>query len=196
MNSGPPADALARRAADVCRHAALSADFGAPPRPDLTAAQFLHELVAAADFPRAGRFLAAALPKREAVWWACLCVRQSPAAAGPQAEAALRAAERWAADPTDEHRRAAFAAAEAAGVGTPAGCAAIAAFLSGGSLAPPNVAEVPPAEHLTASAVAGSVALAAVAAKPEQAPQRYQKFFALGTEVARGARRWPAGRTE
>src|SRR5262245_34804746 len=196
MNPGPSADALARSAAEVCRHAALLADVGAPARPGQTAGQFLGELVATADFPRAGRFLAAALPKREAVWWACLCVRQSPASSGPPAEAALRAAERWAGDPTDDHRRAAFAAAEAAGVGTPAGCAALAAFLSGGSLAPPTVAEVPPAEHLTASAVAGAVALAAVAGQPERAAERYQTFFALGTEVARGARRWPAGRTE
>jgi hypothetical protein len=194
MNTGPPAEALARSAAEVCRHEALSADLGALTRPNQTAGQFLTELLKTSDFPRATQFLAAALPKRAAVWWACQCVRESHASAGPSAEAALRAAERWAGEPTDEHRRAAFAAAEAAGVATPAGCAALAAFLSDGSLAPPDVAAVPPAEHLTASAVAGAVMLAAVAGQPERAAQRFEKFLALGTDVARGNRRWPSGR--
>jgi len=194
MNPGPPADALARGAVEVCDRASLPAEMRALVRSGQTAGQFLADLAANADFPRATQFLAAALPKREAVWWACLCVRQLAAPGGPPAEAALRAAERWAGDPTDEHRRAAFAAAEAAGVGTAAGCAALAAFLSGGSLGPPTVAEVPPAEHLTASAVAGAVTLAAVGAQPERAAERYQTFFALGTEVARGARKWPATR--
>jgi hypothetical protein len=193
MNPGPSADALARGAAEVCDRAALPAEVRSLVKSGQTAGQFLAGLVAGADFPHATKFLAAALPKREAVWWACLCVRQSPMAAGAPAEAALRAAERWAADPTDDHRRAAFAAAEAAGVGTAAGCAALAAFLSGGSLAPPTIAEVPPAEHLTASAVAGAVTLAAVAVQPERAAERYKTFFALGTEVGRGARKWPAG---
>jgi hypothetical protein len=192
MNPGSSTDALARGAAEVCDRASLPVEVRARVRSGQTAGQFLSDLTASADFLHATRFLAAALPKREAVWWACLCVRQSPALSGPPAEAALKAAERWAGDPTDEHRRAAFAAAEAAGVDTAAGCAALAAFLSGGSLAPPTIAEVPPAEHLTASAVTGAVTLAAVAAQPEKAPGRYQTFFALGTEVARGTRRWPA----
>ena len=33
---------------------------------------------------------------------------------------------------------------------TPAGCAGLAAFFSGASLAPPDAAAVPPGEHLTA----------------------------------------------
>src|SRR5438046_304105 len=125
MNPGPSADALARGAAEVCDRAALPAEARARVRPGQTAGQFLADLAASADFPWGTRFLAAALPKREAVWWACLCVRQSPAAAGAPAEAALRAAERWAGDPTDENRRSAFAAAEAAGLATAAGCAAL-----------------------------------------------------------------------
>ena len=46
--------------------------------------------------------------------------------------------------PSDETRRAAFAAAEKAGLGHARRLRGVAAFLSGGSLAPPDVAEVPP----------------------------------------------------
>ena len=190
MSPGQPDDALAHSANDIAQRVTLSPAARGLVRDGQTAAQLLEELLKKEDFTQAGLFLAHALPKREAVWWACQCARQAPAADGPPADAALRAAERWVSEPTDEHRRAAHAAAEAAGVGTPAGCAALAAFLSGGSLAPPGIAEVPPAEHLTAAAVAGAVTLAAVIQEPEKAPERYQKFFALGFDVANGKNRW------
>jgi hypothetical protein len=67
----------------------------------------------------------------------------------------------------------------------------VAAFWSGGSLAPPNVAEVPPGEHLTPGAVANAVLLAAVLSEPEKAAEKFRKFFALGVEVAEDKNRWP-----
>jgi len=106
--------------------------------------------------------------------------------------AALDAAEQWCAEPTEERRRAAEQAYEAAGLGTPAGCAAAAAFWYEGSLAPPNVPVVPPAEDLSAHGVAGSVMLAAVRSEPEKAPEKYRHYFELGVEVAKGALRWSA----
>lgn len=192
MASGPPADPLARSAIEVGQRASLSDSARALLRDGQTARQFVDELVKKADFAQAGLFLAHALPKAEAVWWACQCVRHAQAAATPVAQAALKAAELWVTNPTDENRRAAYTASEAAGVATPAGCAALAAFLSGGSLAPPNIAEVPPAEHLTAEAIAGVIALTAVIKEPEMAAERQQQFFALGLDVANGTNRWPS----
>jgi hypothetical protein len=104
--------------------------------------------------------------------------------------AALQAAEKWAADPSDDNRRAAYPASEAATLGTPAGCAALAAFFSGGSLAPPNVTAVPPKEGLTAKVVGGALLLASVLTEPQKAPEKQQRFLALGLEVANGANRW------
>jgi hypothetical protein len=83
-----------------------------------------------------------------------------------------------------------MAAAEAAGLDTPAGCAAVAAFWSGGSLGPPNVPVIPPGESLTAKGVAGAVMLAAVLTEPEKTPEKYRRFLAHGVEVAKGANRW------
>ena len=121
----------------------------------MTSRQYLDLLVERQLHADAVQFLAHALPKREAVWWACLCAAE---VLGPEpppaAAAALEAARAWVIDPRDEKRRATFPAAEAAGLGTPAGCAAAAAYFSGGSLAPANLPVVAPAEHLTAHMVA------------------------------------------
>src|SRR5215217_9597163 len=85
------------------------------------------------------RFLAHGLPRREAVWWAWVCARKvAGAEPAPPIKAALDATERWIIQPSEEHRRQALQFGEAADFGTPAGCAALAAFMSTGSLAPPD----------------------------------------------------------
>jgi hypothetical protein len=161
-------------------------------RGDLTCRQFFDLLVTKELLVEAGRFLAQALPKREAVWWACTCVRQvSGPALAPKATAALTAAEKWVADPTEDNRRAAQAAAEAAnGLDTPAGCAAMAASWSGGSLAPPDKPALPPAEHMTGTAVAGALIQAAVQTEPEKFAGTVRQFLNLGVAVATGSQRW------
>jgi hypothetical protein len=139
----------------------------------------------------AAKFLANALPKREAVWWACLCARAAygPTPAANLAEA-LQAAEKWAADPSEANRRAAEKAAVAADYGTPAGCAAVAAFWSGGSLGPPDVHAIPPKEHLTAHGVASAVMLAVVAKEPHKSAEKYKQFLKVGIDVGDGQHRW------
>lgn len=180
-----------RTAAEACSQIQLGEPSRKLLRDGITPRAFLDALVAAGHLPDALRFLAAALPKREAVWWACVCARQGyGTAVPPPAGAALQAAERWVADPSDANRRAAHPPAEAAGVGTPAGAAAIGAFLSGGSLAPPNLPAVPPPDHATALAVGGAVRLAAVLAEPEKAAAKHRRFLELGNAVENGTNRW------
>jgi len=131
------------------------------------------------------RLLAHALPRREAVWWAWSCA--SKVAGEEPAEviqAALNATRDWVADPTDEHSRNAMEKAEQADMGTPAGCAALAAFLSGDSLAPPEIDPVEPSEFVGAKAVAGSIILAAVSQEPEKAEEKYVEFIEEGLGVA------------
>ncbi|HVS36023.1 MAG TPA: hypothetical protein VMS17_10625 [Gemmataceae bacterium] len=197
MSNGGLAKATAKTAADVVGaglprpYFPLGDEAKKLLRDGMAPRAFLDVLIEKQQFPDAVRFLAHALPKREAVWWACLCARQAygaspPAPMGP----ALTAAEKWVSDPSEPNRRAAHTAAEAAGMGAPAGCAAMAAFFSGGSLAPPNAPAVPPGEHLTAHAAAGAVMLAAVMTEPQKAPEKYRKFFALGIDVGNGVNKW------
>ena len=132
------------------------------------------------------RLLPHALPKREAVWWACQCARSAVG------EAALKAAEQWAIDPNEANRRAAYEAAERVGFGTPGGCAALAAFFSGGSIGPAHVAAIPPDPLLTAQMVVNALLLAAVASEPAQAPERYDEYLKQGIALASGVTRMPA----
>ena len=180
-----------KTAAEICTRFPLSEQAKELLSDTLSPIQFLDLLLEQRQFTDAVRLLAHGLPKTEAVWWACLCGRSVLGAnPPPQAAAALLAAENWVANPSEDHRRAAQTAAEAAEVKTPAGCAAMAAFWSSGSLGPPDVPAVPPAEHLTAKGVAGAVMLAAVQTEPAVAPEKFRRFCELGIEVANGINRW------
>jgi hypothetical protein len=187
-----------RTALDVCRAAELAPEAlallgdGEQPR------AFVEGLVAAGQHAAAVRFLAFALDRRPAVWWAWVCARRAHGdTPAPEVQAALDATKAWIADPNDANRRAAMARAEAADFGTPAGCAGLAAFFCGDSIAPPGVDPVPPGEYMAARAIAGCVMLAAVVDPPEQAPERYVEFLRQGFEVAEKTALWtpppPAG---
>ncbi|HKV51456.1 MAG TPA: hypothetical protein VJO52_09665 [Gemmatimonadaceae bacterium] len=153
--------------------------------------EYMNALVRQALHVDAVRFLAHALPKREGIWWAWVCARRAAGdTPSPSAQAALDATERWIGQPTDENRRAAMQAAEAAGVATPAGCTALAAFLSGGSLGPAHTPPVPPGEFLTAKAITGAVVASAVSREPEKAPERFQAFIAQGLDVVNRLQLW------
>ncbi len=128
------------------------------------------------------KVLAAALPPQAAVRWAIRCVRETGDLSKGDA-AALAAAERWTADPNEQNRREAQAAAEKLEFGTAASWAAISAFWSGGSMAPPNVPAVPPPPDLMPQALFGAVSLAAVAQGGEKAPQLQKRFLELGLET-------------
>ena len=175
-----------RFATDLAKPLPLSDAAKALLRPDQSARQYFDAL---AQHPAlaedAIRFLAAALPKREAVLWALACVRSVLPKPSPEAAKALACADAWVKDPSDANRRACGAAAEAAGHGTAPGCLADAAFWSGGSLSAPHLPPVPPRDDLTAAGVTGALLLAAVT-DPARAPEARTNFVALGAEVASG----------
>ncbi len=149
-------------------------------------AEALARLEAAGMGTEAARLMAHALPPREAVWWACMCARHTGATPAGADGAALAAAEEWVRRQTDETRRAAFAEAERAAFGTPEAWAAVAAFWSGDSMSPPGQPKVPPGPHLCGTAVAGSVALAAVRVAPQRREARLRRFLESGRDIAGG----------
>ena len=195
----------AAKAAEVCRRFELDRDAKPLLTPEASPREFLEGLVSAKQWLTAFKFLAHALPPREAVWWGSLCLKQTSSAPLPAAEtAALRAAVVWVLDPTEENRRAAGdAGAGAAGVETPAGALATAVAWTGGSLSPPipKVPPVPPGPDMPAKAVAGAVALASVRGPATAIEATQRSFFDLGLDVAEGRVVWPdvkpkpAGRT-
>lgn len=136
----------------------------------------------------ATRLVAHALPAREAVWWACACSRHTAGSGADQeAEQHVRlAAETWVRKPTDEHRRSAMKQAETTGFGSAEAWAAIGAFWSGDSMAPPEAPKVPPQPHFTGLAVAGSVALAAARGAAARREGRLLKFLISAKDIASG----------
>lgn len=160
-----------------------------------TAADGMLRLEAAGLRNEAARLAAHALPKREAVWWACMCAAAVPDPAVTESDAAARnAAEAWVRQATDDAvRRRAWDAAQSTGFQSPEAWAAVGAFWSGASLAPAGQPAVPPADHLTGVAVAGAVALASVRGRPERADARLARFLDAARDIAAGgAGRMPA----
>jgi hypothetical protein len=162
-------------------------------RPDLAPQDYVALLMSKKLYADAVRFLAHALPKRQAVWWGWISAKR---AAGPEPppkiKESLEATEKWIAQPDDENGRAAMTAAKVAETSTAAGCAGMAAFFSGSSLGPAHVPPIPPGEYLTAKAVSGAVIYAAVGKDPVNAPERFQSFVAQGVDVTKKIKLWEA----
>ena len=158
---------------------------------DVSDARSFAEKLSRTHHEDAVRFLAHLLPNRESVLWAWSCAKSIlPANASPALRASLATTEKWIAQPSDEHRRAAMSAAQEAQVGTPVGAAGLAAFLSGESLAPAGANPITPAEHLACKAVAASIMLSAVSSEPEKAPAKYRDFLMRGFELAQRIQLW------
>ena len=193
MGEAPQTRTQGRTASELAQAAGLDTEALELVSPTTTPRVFLQAMVERQLYADAVGFLAHALPRREAVWWAWASARRAAGEAPPaEIQAALDATELWIREPSDERGRVAMERAEAAGLGTPAGCAELAAFLSGSSMAPPNVEQaVPPGEFMAAKAIAGAIVLAAVATEPEKAAEKFQAFIQQGLDVVNRIKLWP-----
>src|ERR1700735_5230495 len=126
------ADQATSKTAATAAGAELSDEAMGLVRPDIAPRDYIALLMSKKLYADAVRFLAHALPKRQAVWWGWISAKK---AAGsdppPKIKASLEATEKWIAQPDDEAGRAAMAAAKEAQTTTAAGCAGAAAFFSG-----------------------------------------------------------------
>jgi hypothetical protein len=181
MGGGEPSTKPIVTVRDLCERAKLGEGAKALLNDELTPRQFLELLMRKGLFLDAIRFLAHALPKRGAVGWGCLCVRHS---LGTEDAAKISethvVVERWVSNPVEENRRAAKAAADKEGLESPSSFLALAAFFSGGSIAPANLEPVAPPDHATPQLVAGAVMASAVKDQPEKAPEKYRAFLQKG----------------
>jgi len=129
-------------------------------------------------------FLGQALPRFETVAWAARAVRdlrESPLKPGPDADA-LKATLLWVQDPSDLRRRAAFDAANRVKNASAERLVALAAFFSGGSITPADVAPVPAPREAAGRFSAGAVLLAAIATKDMTAA--LNKALDAGSDMA------------
>lgn len=123
--------------------------------------EFIRSLAAAGAYRDAVSCCAYLLPRREAVWWACQCVRAGGVTLLPEERAALDAAEAWVRTPEEDLRQAAL------GFGTdePTDSAAIwacrAAAFSGGIVSNTPKGPVRAQPEATARAARAAVLIAA-----------------------------------
>lgn len=135
----------------------------------------------------AALFMGQALSRFEVVTWAARSVRDlvppEPRPAEVDADA-LKAAFLWLQDPSENRRRAAFAAAEAATDTGPQRLCALAVFFSGGSLVADHLQPVPAPKDAAGKIAAGAV-LTAAAASGRRA-EAIESAFKLGEALASG----------
>jgi hypothetical protein len=163
MNATEPANLIDRiDPRSICRQFGLSEPSQWLLDLNLGSSELLRRLIASQHYADAIRFLAYALPKPHAVWWAAVCLWQAYRPIPEQAvERALQHALRWLVEPTDANRRACEPPDRAEALATPAGCLAYAVYYSDGSMVAPDLPPVMPPPTLTHRLVAGCVMLAA-----------------------------------
>jgi hypothetical protein len=96
----------------------------------------------------------------------------------------------WVQEPSEENRRAAEAVIEVAGLETPAGGLAAAAFFSGTNIAPPKQPEVQPKPFLWSKVLAGALAAAAKSVPPEKKKPCERRFLTFAVDVAEMRTHW------
>lgn len=173
------------KATEVTRYVTLGEEARKILTPEISANEYIEALVAKQLHPDAVQFIAHYLPKRQAVWWALGCVKQStPPEVPPAQDVALKTTEKWIAEPTEENRQAAFKAAEDADTSTPAGITALAAYYSDAIPQTDDPKTNAKAYFITAKLVTAAVMLAATA-DPEQLKTRFTGFVTKGVDVVK-----------
>jgi hypothetical protein len=129
---------------------------------------FLRAAMAARAFDDGIAFSAYLLPRREAVWWGCQCVRGLGVIVTERDRHALAAAETWVRTPEEEFRRAALDLAQDSSPAEPSTWLAFAAAWKGGSMVTGDFQPMPPPPHLTAKAVRAAITLALGRVEPRE----------------------------
>lgn len=160
--------------------------------PEMAPETFLDCLLAAEFHADAIRLLSHLLPKQAAVWWGCLCAWQLARPEKNLVETdALHAAAEWVMLPSEENRRGAEGPGGAATMQTPAGCLAMAAFWSGGSMIGPELPKLPPPADASARLVSGAILTAVLRQEPSRWRESFGQVLAVGKEILHGRCLWP-----
>lgn len=154
---------------------------------DLSPQDYLNALIDKQYFADSIIFLAHALPKREAIWWACLC---SKAVLTKETKAddlaSLTMAEKWVYEPDDKKRRMCGTLAEKGEYKTAQNWTAAAVFWSGGSITKEDDPAMEPAPYLYAHAVSGAILNAVGMSEVDEIDMQFQQFIDHGLNIADG----------
>ncbi len=175
MSAAPLAKIQAATAAEVCTRFDLKPEARALLRDGMGPPQFVAELVEKKHYAAAIDFLAYALPAREAIWWAYLCMHHACGDKRSEPERmAVIAGVRWVLQPGEENRAAAKSPSEAAGPASLPGLLAMAVHMTASNPA------------ASSRSVATAVKLAATKSEPAKLLDTQRLFVNLGIDIAEG----------
>jgi hypothetical protein len=156
--------------------------------PEMLTVDLINALVEEKFLSEAIRYLAIALHRREAIWWACVTHRNlSLKIDDTNEQKAWELVEEWVYNPTEENRQKTYSIAESLDFATPGSYGAMGVFWSGGSMAPPEAGLiVPPSPNLTGTAVGASILMTCAKGEPQKVTNRLKTALEIGLDVAYG----------
>ena len=155
--------------------------------PEYSAGEYLEKLIENKFYLDAIHLLSLALPKREAIWWACICAKYHEQQHNDEIyNAGIKAAENWVYDPSEKNRRIAEYYAEQGNYETAASWSAAAAFWAGGSITAEGEPTVEPAPYLYAHAVSGAIIMAVGMTETNDINEVYHQYLQHGINIANG----------
>ena len=183
----------AQTAQEICSRAELSAEARPFLLPSLSPQSFLSLLVEAENIGDTIRFLAFALPIREAVWWAYVVAKTNIPAPSELEMLCLERTASWAYEPDEQRRRSCMECAESAKFTGAAAYAALAVFWSGGSLAPQGMPDADADPRLGPIGVGASVLLSITAGDATTLTERFETAVVRAVGIANGGNGWLPG---
>lgn len=153
----------------------------------LSPEEYLNKLIENKYFADSIVFLAHGLPKRESIWWACLCAKGvTNKETSADDHASLNIAEKWVYEPDEKKRRMCGTLAEKGEYKSAQNWAAAAVFWSGGSITSESEPAMEPAPFLYAHAVSGAILNAVGASGADDVDAQFQEFINYGLNIADG----------
>lgn len=198
-DSEPESEPVAPKpsATEICQLTDLEEEALELFRPKYSPEEFVSVLTENNLFADAARVLSLYLTKRQAIFWAYQSANEVfPRDLSQQESAALDAVMTWLKDSSEANRRSTMEIAEALEFGNAAACVAASAFWSEGSLAPADLAEVPPEPQLTGKVVAAALTMTATEGDPKSIPDRYRQILKIGQDVLNGVIQPPEQKSE
>lgn len=158
-------------------------------KPDMRPEEYIGVLSSAGKWSDAVMVMARTLPKREAVWWACVCAAKTEALRKDKDETeALKVAEKWAFKPSEETRKDAFLQAQKSNTPSVGTMSCLAAAFSGGKLAVSKEQSIDLDASVFSKIVSGIVVISASEKGSDQFNTQLEQFLQQGKDIACGGR--------
>ena len=156
-------------------------------KPDMRPEAYIEVLSSAEKWTGAVAVMARALPRREAVWWACSCASLMDGLSENKEEIlALKMAEKWVHKPTEENRRNAFLQAQKSDEPSAGTLSCMAVAFSGGKLAVSKDQSVDLDASVFTEIVAAVVMISASENDGLHINQRLKQFLQNAKDIACG----------